>query len=72
VRGFDSGERGDVLVGAEDVCGGGPGVEDPDDVAPRGCDDACRSMPQGPAEPFRFRPGEWPGKTQHLEPGDEV
>jgi len=29
-------------------------------------------MPEGPVEPFRFRPGEWPGQARRLEPGDEL
>lgn len=34
--GWGSGEGGDVSVGGDDVCGGGPAVEDADDVASGG------------------------------------
>ena len=67
-----SGEGGDVSVGGEDVGGGGPSVEDADDVASGFTNDAGGCVPQLPAQPFGQRPGEGPGDTEQLEPADQV
>jgi len=47
-----SGERGDVSVDGEDVGGGGPAVEDTDNVAAGGSDDAGGGMPELSAQSF--------------------
>ena len=62
--GCRSGERGDVSVGGEDVGGGGPSVEDADDVASGFTNDAGGCVPQLPAQPFGQRPGQGPGDTE--------
>ena len=56
-RELGSGERCDVSVGGEDVAGGGPTVEDTDDVASGFADDTGGGVPELPAETFRLCPG---------------
>jgi hypothetical protein len=51
-RGSGSGEAGDGLVGTEQMFGGGPAVEDTDDISTGASDDAGGGVPDGPAEPF--------------------
>ena len=56
--GLGSGECGDGPVGGDDLCGGGPSVEDAHDVTTGGGDDAGGGVPERPAEPSGFGFGE--------------
>lgn len=51
------GESGYNPVGGEEVWGGGPAVEDAEDVLSAASDDPGWCVPEGPAEPFWFGSG---------------
>ena len=65
-------DGGDALVRVEEVAGGGPGVDDPYDVASGAPDDACGCVPHAPAQPFGFGGGEFAGAAELLEPANEI
>ncbi len=53
-----SGDEFDVVVGGEDFAGGGPAVEDADDVLAGVADDPGRGVPELPSHGFGFGVGE--------------
>lgn len=69
-----SGDGGDASVGVEQVGGGWPVLEEPDDVAAGESDreGAAGGVPEPTAQCLGFGGGEGAGEAEQLEPADEV
>jgi len=70
--GGPSAEHRDLVVGVEEFGGGGPGVDDPDDVASGASHEPGGCVPERPTQPFRFGACELAGAAELLEPADEI